>query len=411
MQIESRQDVAETGVANGDSAPAIARTNLLGKPESQLVEFFAGIGEKPFRARQVLQWIHQRDAANFDDMTNLSKTLRSQLGDIASIELPTVISEQISADGTIKWLFAAGAGQAVESVFIPEPGRGTLCISSQVGCALDCSFCATGAQGFNRNLRVDEIVGQVTHANRQLPERPNGEPAITNVVFMGMGEPLANYRNLLPALELLLSDFAYGLSRRRITVSTSGIVPHVNRLGDDCNVSLAVSLHAPDDALRNELVPINKMHPIDELLDACWRYAAKRANRFITFEYVMLREVNDTLAHADKLATLLRDKPAKVNLIPFNPFNGNDYKRSTAATIEKFQNRLRQRGLVATTRRTRGNDIDAACGQLAGKVRDRVRVRLGDKGIKGAGVKGRGIQDKRPEHGGRENDGPRAART
>ncbi|MGI9261490.1 MAG: 23S rRNA (adenine(2503)-C(2))-methyltransferase RlmN, partial [Woeseiaceae bacterium] len=354
------------------------RTNLLGMPESRLRDFFAAIGEKPFRARQVLQWIHQRNAAQFDEMTDLSKLLRSQLSSIASIRLPVVISEQKSADGTVKWLFESGAGQAVESVFIPEPGRGTLCISSQVGCALDCSFCATGAQGFNRNLGVDEIIGQVTHANRNLPVRPNGEPAITNVVFMGMGEPLANYRNVVAALEILLSDFGYGLSRRRITVSTSGIVPQLEKLGDDCNVSLAVSLHAPDDELRDVLVPINRMHPITDLLAACWRYAAKRANRYITFEYVMLRDINDSLQHADKLATLLKNRPAKINLIPFNPFTGNDYARSGARTIEQFQSRLRQRGLVATTRRTRGDDIDAACGQLAGKVRDRVRVRLSE---------------------------------
>jgi len=313
-------------------------------------------------------------------MTDLSKNLRAQLKEIASIRLPEVVSEQKSADGTVKWLFESGAGQAVETVFIPEPGRGTLCISSQVGCAMDCSFCATGAQGFNRNLNVEEIIGQVTHANRHLPVRPNGEPAITNVVFMGMGEPLANYRNVLPTLDLLLSDFAYGLSRRRITVSTSGIVPHIEKLGDDCNVSLAVSLHAANDVLRNELVPINRLHPIAELLDACWRYAAKRANRFITFEYVMLRDVNDSLQDADELAALLRERPAKVNLIPFNPFAGNDLQRSRATTIEQFQARLRKHGLVTTTRRTRGEDIDAACGQLAGKVRDRVRVRLSEKG-------------------------------
>ncbi|MGI9204151.1 MAG: 23S rRNA (adenine(2503)-C(2))-methyltransferase RlmN [Woeseiaceae bacterium] len=360
------------------------RTNLLGLPESQLRKYFADIGEKPFRARQVLQWIHQRNAVTFEEMTDLSKPLRSQLNSAASIQLPAVISEQTSTDGTVKWLFESGAGQAVESVFIPEPGRGTLCISSQVGCALDCSFCATGAQGFNRNLGVDEIIGQVAHANRNLPRRTSGEPAISNVVFMGMGEPLANYRNVIPALQILLSDFAYGLSRRRITVSTSGIVPQLEKLGDDCNVSLAVSLHAPDDALRDVLVPINRVHPIADLLAACWRYAAKRANRFITFEYVMLRDVNDSLQHADKLATLLKGRPAKINLIPFNPFAGNDYERSRTRTIEQFQGRLRQRGLVATTRRTRGDDIDAACGQLAGKVRDRVRVRLSEKGRKTA---------------------------
>jgi len=281
-------------------------------------------------------------------------------------------------------LFESGSGQAVEAVFIPEPARGTLCISSQVGCALDCSFCATGAQGFNRNLSAAEIVAQVWHANQTLPRRSNGAYAITNVVFMGMGEPLANYRNLVAAIKLLLSDLAYGLSRRKVTVSTSGIVPHVERLGDECNVALAVSLHAPGNALRDQLVPINKIHPIEELLDACWQYAAKHANRFITFEYVMLRDVNDSLQHASELAQLLHGKPAKVNLIPFNPFEGNEFSRSTAETIRRFQAKLRDRGLVATTRKTRGDDIDAACGQLAGKVSDRVRVRLGEKNIRRA---------------------------
>jgi 23S rRNA (adenine2503-C2)-methyltransferase len=369
-----------TGQHGSPGANAAERINLLGHTESALIEFFAGLGEKPFRARQVLQWVHQRDVDRFSDMTDLSKDLRAELAEIASIRLPELLSEQTSVDGTVKWLFESGAGQAVESVFIPEPGRGTLCISSQVGCALDCAFCATGAQGFNRNLSCDEIIGQVTHANRHLPPRPNGEPAVTNVVFMGMGEPLANYRNLLPALELLISDFAYGLSRRRITVSTSGLVPQIEKLGDDCNVSLAVSLHAPNDELRDRLVPVNRIHPIAELLDACWRYAAKRANRFITFEYVMLNGVNDDPKYADELVALLRDRPAKVNLIPFNPFAGNDFRRSPAETIRQFQKRLRDQGVIATTRKTRGDDIDAACGQLAGKVRDRVRVRLGDKG-------------------------------
>ncbi|MDX1403037.1 MAG: 23S rRNA (adenine(2503)-C(2))-methyltransferase RlmN [Woeseiaceae bacterium] len=356
------------------------RANLLGYSESALVEFFAGLGQKPFRARQLLKWLHQRDVHEFAQMTDLSKALRTQLADTAVIEFPALLAEQESTDGTIKWLFESGAGQAVESVFIPEPGRGTLCISSQVGCALDCAFCATGAQGFNRNLASHEIIAQVSHANRSLPKRPNGEPAVTNVVFMGMGEPLANYRNLLPALDLLISDHAYGLSRRRITVSTSGLVPQIEKLGDDCNVSLAVSLHAPNDELRNMLVPVNRIHPIAELLDACWRYAAKRANRFITFEYVMLGGVNDQLKYADELVELLRNRPAKVNLIPFNPFAGNDFRRSSAETIRQFQKRLRDRSIIATTRKTRGDDIDAACGQLAGKVSDRTRVRLGDKG-------------------------------
>ncbi len=367
-------------------APEEVRVNLLGHSESALVEFFAGLGEKPFRARQVLQWMHQRNIDTFAEMTDLSEDLRAQLAEIATIRLPEPISEQTSTDGTMKWLFESGAGQAVESVFIPEPGRGTLCISSQVGCALDCAFCATGAQGFNRNLDCNEIIGQVTQVNRHLPLRPNGKPAVTNVVFMGMGEPLANYRNLVPALDLLISDFAYGLSRRRITVSTSGLVPQIERLGDDCNVSLAVSLHAPNNELRDRLVPINRIHPIEELLDACWRYAAKRANRFITFEYVMLRGVNDRLQYADQLVALLRNHPAKVNLIPFNPFEGNNFRRSAAATIRQFQNRLRDQGLIATTRKTPGDDIDDACGQLAGKVRDRVRVRLGEKGRRSATV-------------------------
>jgi len=360
---------------------AVTKTNLLGLSPGALEQWFSAIGEKPFRARQLLQWIYQRGETDFLEMTDLSKALRGRLAERATITLPEVRSQHDSQDGTVKWLFASGSGQSVEAVFIPEPSRGTLCISSQVGCALDCAFCATGHQGFNRNLTAAEIVGQVWHANRVLPARPNGEPAVSNVVFMGMGEPLANYRNVVPVLDLLLSDHAFGLSRRRVTVSTSGIVPHVEKLADDCNVSLAVSLHAPNDALRDVLVPINRMHPISELLDACWRYAGKHTNRFITFEYVMLRGVNDSLAHADELAALLDDKPAKINLIPFNPFPGTRFKRSGAETIRQFQNRLLKKGIVTTTRRTRGDDIDAACGQLAGRVNDRVLHRLGDKSV------------------------------
>jgi len=358
-----------------------ARTNLLGMSHDMLEQYFAAQGEKPFRARQLMQWIYQRNVTDFDEMTDLSKKLREQLHEEAEIVLPAVQSRHESADGTVKWLFATDCGQAVETVFIPESGRGTLCISSQVGCALDCAFCATGAQGFNRNLTSAEIIGQVYVANKELPRRDNGEPAVTNVVFMGMGEPLANYRNVVPVLRLLISDWGYGLSRRRVTVSTSGIVPHIDRLGDECNVSLAVSLHAPNDELRDSIVPINKLHPIETLLDACWAYAAKHSNRFITFEYVMLRGVNDSLEHADELFRLLRSRPAKVNLIPFNPFPGTVFQRSSAETIRHFQNRLRQHGLVVTTRRTRGDDIDAACGQLAGDVSNRVRNRLGEKRI------------------------------
>lgn len=366
-------------VAKSAMTPASDKPNLLGLPQGSLETLVAGLGEKPYRARQLLQWLHQRGAPDFDAMTDLSKKLRERLAEAAVITRPTVLSEKTSDDGTVKWLFLSGAGQAIETVFIPEPARGTLCISSQVGCALDCAFCATGAQGFNRNLTTAEIIGQVNHANHALPRRPNGAAAVTNVVFMGMGEPLANYRNVRPAIELLISDYAYGLSRRRVTVSTSGIVPQVDKLGDECNVSLAVSLHAPNDELRDRLVPINRVHPIKDLLDACWRYADKHAKRFITFEYVMLRDVNDGAQHAEQLADLLAGKPAKVNLIPFNPFPGSDFRRSSRDTIEHFQNRLRARGLVATTRKTRGDDIDAACGQLAGKVRDRVRTRLSEK--------------------------------
>ena len=358
------------------------KLDLLGSSQGELEQFFAGIGEKPYRSRQLMQWIHQRGVTDFSAMTDLSKSVRERLDELAYIGSPRIDSQYDSVDGTVKWLFASGSGQRVEAVFIPEPGRGTLCISSQVGCALDCTFCATGAQGFNRNLSAAEIIGQVRHANEVLPRRENGESAVTNVVLMGMGEPLANYRNVVPVLELLISDYAYGLSRRRVTVSTSGIVPNIEKLGDECNVSLAVSLHAPNDALRNELVPINKRHPIAELLDACWRYAEKRANRFITFEYVMLRNVNDSARHADELADLLKGKPAKVNLIPFNPFPGTGFQRSGVQTIRFFQDRLREQGIVATTRKTRGDDIDAACGQLAGKVSDRITSRLSEKNMK-----------------------------
>jgi 23S rRNA (adenine2503-C2)-methyltransferase len=363
------------------------KINLLGMSQDMLVQFFAERDEKPFRARQLMQWIYQRGVLDFEEMTDLSKKLRERLEQDAEIVLPQVQSRFDSADGTVKWLFATDCGQAVETVFIPEPARGTLCISSQVGCALDCAFCATGAQGFNRNLTSAEIIGQVWQANSELPRRENGEPAVSNVVFMGMGEPLANYRNVIPVLKLLVSDLACGLSRRKVTISTSGIVPHIDKLGDECNVSLAVSLHAPNDALRNEIVPINKLHPIADLLNACWAYAAKHANRFITFEYVMLRGVNDSIAQADELYRLLSKKPAKVNLIPFNPFPGTVFKRSSVETIRHFQNRLREKGLVATTRKTRGDDIDAACGQLAGEVSNRVRNRLGEKRIGDRNIK------------------------
>jgi 23S rRNA (adenine2503-C2)-methyltransferase len=350
--------------------------NLLGLSRPELEALFVSWGDKPFRARQFMQWVYQRGVLDPVGMTDMSKGLRARMAEECLIALPQIDSEQRSADGTIKWLLNMGASQGIEMVYIPEPGRATLCISSQVGCALDCAFCATAQQGFNRNLSAAEIVGQVLLANHIL----QGEGRqITNVVFMGMGEPMANYRAVVPAARIMIDDFGFGLSRRRVTVSTSGLVPQIDRLGEECNVALAVSLHAPEDELRNELVPINRIHPIAELLAACWRYAERQASRQITFEYVMLDGVNDSLAHAEQLIGHLRGRPAKVNLIPFNPFEGTRFRRSPAAVIDAFRERLNARGLRTTTRRTRGGDIDAACGQLAGKVADRTRVRLGDR--------------------------------
>jgi 23S rRNA (adenine2503-C2)-methyltransferase len=356
------------------SACASDKVNLLGLTAEELTQWLEGLEQRPFRARQLMRWLYQRHVLDFDAMTDLSQDLRRQLGSLASLDVPRVISAQQSGDGTRKWLLDVGAGQAVETVFIPEPSRNTLCISSQAGCALDCAFCATGQQGFNRNLSTAEIIGQVVLASRAVA------PAeISNVVFMGMGEPLANYKNVLPVTQLLLDDCAFGLSRRRVTISTAGLVPQMRRLAGECNVALAVSLHAPDDELRDELVPINRIHPIAELLDACWRYAEVLASRHITFEYVMLDGVNDTLVHARKLAKLLRQRPAKVNLIPFNSFPGGRFRCSTPAAIDAFWQALNAAGIVATIRRARGDDIAAACGQLAGRVRDRRTVRLSDK--------------------------------
>ncbi len=356
------------------------RQNLLGLSRAQLEDFFAGLGEKPYRARQLMKWIYRQGEADFDQMSDISKALRQRLKEIAEIKPPEIVTEQLSDDGTRKWLLRTDADQAVEMVFIPEADRGTLCISSQVGCALDCSFCATGKQGFNRNLGSAEIAGQVWLAKRLLGETAlASERVITNVVFMGMGEPLANYRNVVPVLQLLIDELGFELSRRRVTLSTSGLVPNLEKLADDCNVALAVSLHAPNDELRDRLVPINRKHPIRELLDACWVYAKKHHNRQITFEYVMMDGVNDSPGLARELARLLRDRPAKVNLIPFNPFPGTGYRCSPAQRIDEFRQILLDGGIMTTTRRTRGQDIDAACGQLAGRVKDRTTARLGDK--------------------------------
>ncbi len=341
--------------------------------------FIADLGYKPFHARQIMKWIYRRGVADFEAMTDLSLKLRARLAEVAEIRPPEVATRQASKDGTRKWLLRMGERQRVETVFIPETRRGTLCISSQVGCALDCSFCATGAQGFNRNLSAAEIVGQVWLAKHALGEYVNCERVVTNVVLMGMGEPLANYKNVVPALKIMLDELGFELSRRRVTLSTSGLVPQVRKLGEECNVALAVSLHAPNDALRNQLVPINRKHPIEELLATCWHYAGEQTGRHVTFEYVMLEGVNDQPVHARQLIRLLRRRPAKVNLIPFNPFPGTVYRRSPTEVIEKFRDMLLGADIRATIRRTRGDDIDAACGQLAGRVNDRVTSRLGSK--------------------------------
>jgi len=370
------------------------RVNLLGLPRLELEAFVAErLSAKPFRARQLMKWIYRRGAADFSVMTDLAQDFRAQLAEVATISVPQIVTEQRSTDGTRKWMLRMDQVQGIETVYIPEPDRGTLCISSQVGCAMDCSFCSTAQQGFNRNLSVAEIVGQVWLAHRELETsaaaapgprtdgRPDGSPSgrITNIVLMGMGEPLANYRNVVPAMRVFTDDLGYDLSRRRVTLSTSGLVPQIYKLAEECNVALAVSLHAPNDALRNELVPINRKHPIDELLAACWHYIDKQNGRSITFEYVMLDGINDKPEHAKQLAKLLRGKPAKLNLIPFNVFPGTRYRRSPAAVIIRFRDILNEAGVIATIRRTRGDDIDAACGQLAGKVTDRTLVRLGTR--------------------------------
>jgi len=369
-----------------------AKTNLLGLTRPELEAFIAAMGEKPFRARQLMKWLYKRATSDFDQMTDLAKSFRERLKEVAEVVTPEIRLTQVSSDGTRKWLLSmAGAAsrnagadeidarQAIEMVFIPEPGRGTLCISSQLGCAMDCTFCSTAQQGFNRNLNVAEIVGQVWLANRELGYEAGGNRVITNIVFMGMGEPLANYRNVVPAAEILMDDLGFDISRRRVTVSTSGLVPQMLKLAEETNCALAVSLHAPNDQLRDELVPINRKHKIAELLDACWQYVNKQNARSITFEYVMLDGVNDQPEHAFELVRLLKGRPAKVNLIPFNAFPGTQYRRSTPAAIERFRDICNSHGVIATTRRTRGDDIDAACGQLVGRVRDRTTVRLGSK--------------------------------
>ncbi len=358
-----------------EHGPASGKINLLGLDRKALEGFFADLGEKPFRVSQILKWVHARRVTRFDGMTDLSKALRQKLDEVAEIRVPEAVMDQRSADGTRKWLLRLDGANAVETVLIPEKGRDTLCISSQVGCALECSFCSTGVQGFNRNLSTAEIIGQLWYVNKLLDEEEPGRQ-VTNVVFMGMGEPLLNFKQVVPASELMKDDHAYGLSKRRVTLSTSGVVPYLNRLTEVSDISLAVSLHAPNDALRDELVPINKKYPIAELLEACRRYIADKPHRRITWEYVMLDGVNDSDEHARELVRLIRDIPSKVNLIPFNPFPEARYRRSSDKRIQQFSQILSRAGLVSTTRKTRGEDIDGACGQLVGKVADRTKRRF-----------------------------------
>ena len=359
--------------------------NLLGLDAPALTQLVGQWGGKPFRAQQLQKWVHQRNTSCFDDMTDLARDFRAQLTEQCVVQAPAVLTQQRSSDGTRKWLFDVGQGNAIESVFIPEDDRGTLCISSQAGCNVGCRFCSTGHQGFNRNLSAAEIIGQLWWARHELlkdldssrllaGEKVADTRVISNVVMMGMGEPLLNYDPVVTAVRLMLDDNAYGLSRRRVTVSTSGVVPMMDRLSQDCPVALAVSLHAPNDALRDQLVPLNKKYPLAELLAACERYLEFAPRDFITFEYVMLDGVNDTDQHARELIELVRRVHCKLNLIPFNPFPASGLKRSAAARIKTFSQILSDAGIVTTVRKTRGDDIDAACGQLAGEVQDRTRL-------------------------------------
>jgi 23S rRNA (adenine2503-C2)-methyltransferase len=355
------------------AGPIQYRVNLLGLDEAGLRAFFESIGEKPFRAQQVMKWVYHQGETRFDAMTNLGLALREKLKDVAEIDLPEILDEQRSADGTVKWLIGSGGANAVETVFIPEPKRGTLCVSSQVGCALNCTFCSTGAQGFARNLEAAEIIGQVWLAAQALGHERNGQRRITNIVMMGMGEPLLNFDEVAPALALMRHDLGFGFAAKRVTVSTAGMVPGIYRLRDAIDVALAVSLHAPVDDVRTELVPLNRKYPIAELLQACRDYVSDKHKRTVTFEYTLIDGINDHPEHARKLVKLLRTVPSKLNLIPFNPVPGTRYRCSSQERIDAFQEIVMQGGLIATVRKTRGEDIDAACGQLVGKVLDRTR--------------------------------------
>lgn len=382
---------------------AKTKFNLLDYDRQGLQDLFVSLEEKPFRATQLMKWVYQAGEDDFTRMSNLSKVLREKLSRLAEVRMPEVALAHKSTDGTWKWLFRLDSGNSIECVYIPETNRGTLCISTQVGCALDCSFCATAREGFNRNLSTAEIIGQLRLANQLLAQdaaqdatrstsqgtvqdtaaqsvlekgTPHGPPRISNIVLMGMGEPLANFDNVVKALRLMMDDFAYGLSKRRVTLSTSGIVPAMYRLYDAVDVALAVSLHAPNDALRDQLVPINRKYPIDQLMQACHRYVQGDRKKHVTFEYVMLAGVNDQAEHARELLALVRNMPAKVNLIPFNPFAASGYRCSSREVIDQFRKILSDGGLIAVTRKTRGDDISAACGQLAGKIEDKSRRQL-----------------------------------
>lgn len=352
-----------------------ARVNLLGLPRAKVEAFFSEMGEKPFRAKQVMQWIHQFGVSDFDEMSNISKSLREKLKTLAIIEAPEVVYQNISKDGTRKWVMKMPGGSSIETVLIPEGNRGTLCVSSQIGCALDCSFCSTGKQGFNRNLSAEEIVGQIWNAIGSFEniDRTKDRP-VTNVVFMGMGEPLLNFDNVMDSVDLMMDDFAYSISKRRLTISTAGVVPAIDRMSQFTDASIAVSLHAPNDALRNELVPVNKKYPIDVLLKSVKSYLDQLSDkRKATIEYTLIAGVNDRKQHADELIDILKGLPCKINLIPFNPFPGSGYKKPSNTEVRTFQDWLSKAGCLVTVRTTRGDDIDAACGQLVGRVEDRTR--------------------------------------
>lgn len=368
------ENIVNNAAELADNSKDIKKVDLLGMDRQAMEAFFSSIGEKPFRAGQVIKWIHQFGVSQFDEMTNLSKALREKLEKVAQVRTPKIIEEQVSADGTIKWLLEVDNNNSVEAVFIPEKNRGTLCISSQVGCALECSFCSTGQQGFNRNLENWEIIAQMWVANKALGCKPKEERRISNVVFMGMGEPLLNVAHTFPAARILMEDFAYGLSKRRVTISTAGVVPAIDKIKAEVDVSLAISLHAPNNELRNVLVPINEKYPLEVLMPALHRYVeGGHSKKHVTVEYVMIDKVNDRTEHAEQLVKLLGDLPCKVNLIPFNPFPNTDYKRSSNNAIHRFRAILEEGKLNVTVRKTRGDDIDAACGQLAGKVADRTK--------------------------------------